>query len=52
MYKSICLKDFKRGQIFNTYERSSYAYLNDEDSKDDEFIEIPFADFKHYNGEG
>ncbi|MDA2111920.1 hypothetical protein PDN13_22855 [Bacillus cereus] len=51
MYKSICLKnfkDFKRGQIFNTYERSSYAYLNDEDSKDDEFIKIPFADFKHY----
>nr|WP_162283566.1 hypothetical protein [Bacillus cereus]QHV07865.1 hypothetical protein C1N82_32160 [Bacillus cereus] len=51
MYKTICLKDFKdfkKGQIFNTYERSSYAYLNDEDSEDTEFIKIPYADFKHY----
>lgn len=51
LYTSICLKDFKgfkKGEIFNTYERANYAYLNKENSYNKEFVQVYFSDFKNY----
>lgn len=51
VYTSICLKDFKgfkRGEIFDAYESSNYAYVRKENNNNEEFTQIHKADYKNY----
>ncbi|PGT90040.1 hypothetical protein [Bacillus thuringiensis] len=51
MYTSMCLKDFKgfkKGEVFDTYERPNYAYVRNENNSTEGFIQLHTADYKNY----